>query len=121
MVIPVLYWMLECTTCGSRLVVHDSFLRFVGTSDPDPPTGGGYGGPPLPERYTCTKGCSRPMKVIGSIFNPDDEEMWLHKPHVPVKMTKAQSDEWRQLIQAAGVSGGGTSKVAPRRAWWRLW
>jgi hypothetical protein len=47
------------------------------------------------------------MKVIGSIFSPDDEEMRLHDPHVRVKMTKAQSDEWRQLIQAAGLAGSG--------------
>jgi hypothetical protein len=46
------------------------------------------------------------MKAIGSIFSPDDEEMWLHDPHVPVKMTRAQSDEWQQLIQAAGLAEG---------------
>ena len=34
MAIPVLYWMLECAECGSRLVAHDSYLKFVGTSDP---------------------------------------------------------------------------------------
>ena len=45
MAIPVLYWMLECTECGSRLVVHDSYLEFVGTSDPEPKPGAGYGGP----------------------------------------------------------------------------
>jgi hypothetical protein len=46
------------------------------------------------------------MKAIGSIVSPNDEEMWLHDPHVPVKMTKAQSDEWRKLIQAAGLAEG---------------
>jgi len=106
MALPILYWMLECTACGSRLVVYDKYLKFVGSSYPKgapPPPDGGYGGPPLPERYKCTKGCSRPLKVIGSIFRPNDEEMYLHDPHVRVKMTKAQSDEWRQLIQAAGT------------------
>jgi hypothetical protein len=78
-------------------------LEFVGTSDPNPPDGAGYGGPPLPERYPCAKGCSRPMKAIGSIFDADDEEMRLHEPYVSFKMTKAQSDEWRQLIEAAGL------------------
>jgi hypothetical protein len=102
--IPVLYWMLECTPCGTRRVVYDSYLRFVGTSDPYPGEGEGYVGPPLPQRYTCTKGCSGPMKAIGSVFSPDDETMWLHEPHVPIKMTKAQADELRQLIQAAGLS-----------------
>ena len=121
MAIPVLYWMLECTACGSRRVVHDSYLQFVGTSDPDPQPGEGYEGPPLPERYTCTKGCSRPMKAVGSIFDPDDEEMWLHEPHVKVRMTKAQSNEWRRLIQAAGLGGGGTSNAWSRKAWWRIW
>jgi len=117
--LPLMYWILECMACGSRLVVHDWYLKFVGTSVPNAPARAGYGapplvdpdagfaGPPLPERYKCTKGCSRPMKVIGSIFSPDDEEMRLHDPHVRVKMTKAQSDEWRQLIQAAGLAGSG--------------
>lgn len=138
--------MLECTACGSRCVVHDSYLEFVGTSDPNPPDGAGYGGPPLseqeqheddgdevefggfgdlgnpgagyggpplPERYTCAKGCSRPMKAIGSIFDADDEEMWLHEPHVSVKMTKAQSDEWRQLIQAAGLTAPPREALPP--------
>lgn len=121
MAIPVLYWMLECTACGSRLVVHDSYLELVGTSDPNPPDGAGYGGPPLPERCRCTEGCSRPMKAIGSIFSPDDATMWLNEPHLPVKMTKQQSDEWQQLIQAAGLSGCASSTIAPRRAWWRIW
>ena len=105
MAIPILYWMLECTSCGSRLVVHDCYLIFLGTSDSDHPMNfnNRYGGPPLPERYKCTKGCSQPMKAIGSIFRPNDKEMWLHDPHVCVKMTKAQSKEWRQLIRAAAL------------------
>ena len=120
MAIPILYWMLECTACGHRLVVHDSYLEFVGTSDPNPMPGAGYGETPLPERYTCTKGCSRPMKAIGSIFSPDDKEMWLFKPHVPVKMTPARSAEWRLLIRAdedpglLGFLAGIFSKWVPR-------
>jgi len=105
MAIPALYWMLECTACGSRFVVYDTYLKFVDTSKPIPVSGEGYEGPPLPERYECAKGCSRSLKAIGSIFRPDDEEMWLHTPHVPVKMTKAQSQEWRQLIEVAASAG----------------
>jgi hypothetical protein len=41
------------------------------------------------------------MKTIASISHPDDKEMWLHKPHVPVTMTKTQADEWRRLIRWA--------------------
>jgi hypothetical protein len=120
--IPVLYWMLECTACGSRFVVHDSYLKFVGTRDPNPPEeGAGYGGPPLPERHTCTKGCSRPLKAVGSIFSPEDETMWLHEPHLPVEMTKAQSDEWRRLIQAAGLADAAISRMPLPRPWWRIW
>jgi len=107
MAIPVLYWMLECTACGTRFVVHDSYRKFVGYSTPDPQPGDGYGGPPLPERYTCAKGCSRPLRPIGAIRGTDDEEMWLHDPHVPVKMTRARTKEWQQLIQAAGLAEAG--------------
>jgi len=101
MAIPILYWMLECMACGSRFVVHDCYLRFVGTSGPYPSPDSGYEGPPLPERYKCTKGCSGPTKAIGSIFRPNDKAMWLNDPHVCVNVTKAQSTEWRQLIRAA--------------------
>ena len=112
MAIPLLYWLLECPRCGVRRVVRDRYLRFVGTSDPHPAPGAGYGGPPLPERYTCTKGCAGPMKAIGSIVAPDDDEMWLHEPHVPAKMTRAQSAEWRQLIHAAGPGAHGRPRTA---------
>jgi hypothetical protein len=61
------------------------------------------------------------MKAIGSIFDPDDDEMWLHEPHVPVKMTKTQSDEWRQLIHATGLAAEETAQMAPRKPWWRIW
>jgi hypothetical protein len=105
MAIPVLYWMLECTGCGSRLVVRDSYLKLVGTSDPHPSDDAGYGGPPLPERYRCTKGCFRPMKAVGSIDSPDGRTMWLHDPHVPIEMTKTQSEECLRLIQEAGYAG----------------
>ena len=122
MAIPVLYWMLECTACGSRLVVHDSYFEFVGISDSEPlEYDGGYGDTPLPERYKCTKGCSWPIKTIGSIWSPYDVEMRLHDPYVRVKMTKAQSDEWRQLIQVAGLAEVQDDLKARRRAWWRIW
>ena len=59
------------------------------------------------------------MKAVGSIFEPDDRTMWLHDPHVPVEMTKAQSEEWSQLIQEAGLAGSYTP--AGRKPWWRFW
>jgi hypothetical protein len=66
--IPILFWMLECTECGTRRVVHDCYLVFIGTpNDPRTLEGVGYGGPPLAERYSCTKGCTAAMRAIGSI------------------------------------------------------
>jgi hypothetical protein len=120
MAIPVLYWMLECTECKLRRVVRDSYLQFVGTDDPNPRRGAGYGGPALPERTSCANGCSGPMKAIASIFNPDDVEMWLHEPHVPVAMTKAQLHEWRQLIEAAGLPRERIFPKGVRKPWWRI-
>ncbi len=102
--IPVLYWMLECTGCGTRRVVRDCYLVFVGTpNDPDPAEGAGYSGPPLPERYRCTKGCPAPMRAVGSIFEPRDRTMWLHEPHRPIEMDQHQVDEWLRLIREAGL------------------
>jgi hypothetical protein len=104
MALPFLYWMLECKHCGTRRVVHDTYLQFVGTSHPFPEPGEGYGGPPLEERYGCTKGCSQQMQVIGAIFGPGDTKMWLHKPHIPVDMDPSQIEEWRRLIREAGFA-----------------
>ena len=101
--IPVLYWMLECTECHTRFVVHDCYLVFVGAKGPFSMPGEGYEGPPLPERYTCAKGCARPLKVIGCIHDPDEEEMWIEKPYGRVQMTEVQAQEWRDLIRAAGL------------------
>jgi hypothetical protein len=103
MAIPTLYWMLECTGCGNRFVVYDSYLKFVGISDADAHPGAGYEGPPLPERHRCPGGCASPLKTIASIFHPADREMWLHKPHVPVEMTKVQAEEWKRLLREAGL------------------
>ena len=103
MAIPILYWMLECKGCGDRRVVHDSYLEFLGTSEPNPPPGAGYGGPPIAERYDCPNGCTDGLRVIGSIFSPEDTEMWLHEPHEPVEMDQEQIDQWRQLIREAGL------------------
>jgi hypothetical protein len=100
--IPVLFWMIECTGCGTRRVVKDRYLRFVGTGKPNPAPGEGYAGPPLPERYGCANGCSRPMKAIGWRSLPDSDEMWQHEPYMKIRMTRAEADEWRQLIRAAG-------------------
>jgi hypothetical protein len=103
--IPVLHWMLECTECGTRLAVYDTYLKFLGTSEPNPMPGAGYGGPPLPERYKCANGCRWPMRAVGSIFDLQDDTMWLHEPHVPIKMSKVQLEEWRRLIREPGFTG----------------
>ena len=103
MAIPILYWMLECTGCGKRRVVHDCYLVYVGSSDPHPAPGDGYSGPPLPERYHCTKGCSSPMRAVGSIWKPGERTMWLDEPHKPIEMEQYQIDEWHQLIREAGL------------------
>jgi hypothetical protein len=102
--IPILYWMLECTECGTQRVVHDCYLVFVGIpNDPLPAEGAGYSGPPLEERYSCTKGCTAAMRTIGSIFEPQDRTMWLHVPHKLIAMDQRQIDEWLQLIREAGL------------------
>ena len=105
MAIPVLYWMLECTGCKSRRVVHDSYLRLVGGPDGHK-FGSGYEGTPLPERYRCTEGCSQPLEAVASIFRPDDREMRLHDTHEEVEMTAEQSAEWLHLIEKAGLPWG---------------
>lgn len=99
MAIPVLYWMIECTKCGARRVVHDSWLLPV----PDPEgrriTGGGHGGPALPERHGCVNACSAPMRAIGSLREPTDTRMWLHDPHLLIDLDDRQIEEWRELIR----------------------
>src|SRR5687768_7128867 len=112
MAIPRLYWMLRCTGCGSRLVVRDTYLKPVHTSAPAP-FRGGYEGPPLPERYKCSWGCSEPLKAVASIFDPDDETMWLYDPHVQVVVTEAQAQDWRRLIQHVGVAEERPANVVP--------
>src|SRR5688572_13349060 len=119
MAIPRLYWMLECTACGGRLVVFDSYLKFVGTPNPIPHEGEGYEGPPLPERHKCPKGCLNSLNAVGSISHPSERTMWLAKPHVPVEMTNEQLDEWRRLIDEAGLFISGRS--TPARTWWKIW
>ena len=101
--IPRNFWMLECTECRTRFVVLDTYLAFVGAKGPFPIPGEGYGGPPLPERYTCAKGCARPMRVIGWIHDPDDGVMYSDEPYVRIHMTEAQAAEWRELIRTAGL------------------
>ena len=96
--------------------MHDCYLRFVGTSEPNPPPGAGYEGPPLGERYSCPAGCTGPLTPIASLFTPDDKEMWLFDPHVPVWMTAAQAREWRTLIREAGHASD-----PPGKAWWWIW
>ena len=115
MAIPILFWMLECTGCGARLVVHDSYLKFIGTGSQSLLPGAGYGGPPLPDRHTCSKGCAEPMMAIGSIGGLGDPTMRLHDPYVLIEMTKAQSDEWRRLVQEADYLGDHEVKFTSAR------
>jgi hypothetical protein len=87
-----------------RRVVHDCYLVFVGTpNDQELEEGDGYNGPPLPQRYNCTNGCTAPMRAIGSIFDPKDRTMWLHEPHKPIEMSQHHINEWLRLIQEAGL------------------
>lgn len=103
MAIPILYWMIECKGCGRRRVVHDSYLEFTGTSEPASAPGDGYSGRPLNERYGCCGRCTEGMRAVGSIFSPDDTQMWRHDPHEPVDMNQEQIDEWSRLIREAGL------------------
>jgi hypothetical protein len=41
------------------------------------------------------------MRAVGSIFEPQDRRMWLHKPHRPIEMDQFQVDEWLRLIREA--------------------
>jgi hypothetical protein len=101
--IPPLYWMIECAGCGARPIVFETFLVFVGLSirmlPSDPGTTQRHSMSAIPARRECVQ----PMKTIGSIGYVDDEKMWLYEPHVPVTMTKPQADEWRHLIEVAGL------------------
>jgi len=120
MAIPILYWMLECTTCRTRRVVHDCYLEFVGTDMDEPAEGAGYGGLPLPERYTFLRGCAGPTRPIGSLFSPHDTEMWLHEPHVPQLLDRQQRDEWLSLMREAGLVKRREAGLVKRR-WWQVW
>jgi hypothetical protein len=120
MAIPQLYWMLECTGCATRFVVHDSYLRWVGTSNPNAPEGAGYEGPPLPERHRCPKYCATPLKAIASLSSPYEPTMWLFQPHIPIEMTEDQSEEWRRLIRDAGLAES-RDHIATSKPWWRIW
>jgi hypothetical protein len=110
MVIPVLYWMLECSTCGARRIVHDSYLGFADTGESDsdsadswPAPGAGYGGLPLPERYGCRSGCAGAMRAIGSVSSADDETVWLENPHRAAPMDEKLREEWVRLIREADL------------------
>lgn len=103
MAIPKLYWMLECNACGSRRVVYDQWLDFVGNCDADPRPGDGFGGTPLPDRYHCANGCTRGMRALGSIHEPGDRTMWLSEPHIPIELDQTEVDDWSRLIREADL------------------
>jgi hypothetical protein len=122
---PAYYRMFECSGCGARHVVRDSF-EYIGTSDPDPPPGSGW--LRVIEPKMCEKRCSQPMIEIGYIYNLDRGEMTLplgtqSTDHTGrrVKLTKVQADEWRRLIEAAGLGSGFGSRSMYPKSWWRFW
>jgi hypothetical protein len=91
-------------------VVRDTYLEWVGTAEDRPAPGSGYGDTPLERRHPCANGCSSPPpSVIGSVFSPDDEEMWTHRPHQALKMDHRQREEWARLIR----------RMSTR--WWQFW
>jgi hypothetical protein len=98
MAMPYRYFMLECSRCGSRRVVHDCYLERVNDSRARSRRGAGYGGRPLPERYGCLEGCTETPRVLGSVRSPDADVMWLHRPHEPRPMDAQQREEWVRLI-----------------------
>lgn len=98
MAIPTLYWMLECSGCHCRFVVYDSYLVFLGTDRPDPQPGDGYGGPPLPMRYSCVRGCADTLHAVGSIHQLDDTQMRLNIPSMSMEMPEHLEKEWRYLL-----------------------
>jgi hypothetical protein len=118
MAIPILFWMLECQVCGSRRVVHDTFLERVpyeekdmwtlptGETIPDPDSG--YGGRPLPERYACLKGCAGPMRALGSLPSLGAVTMWTYEPHAPRQLSAAERREWCSLLREAGLASSST-------------
>lgn len=121
---PAYYRMFECTGCGARHVVLDSF-EYIGTSDPDPPPGSGWLRVTKPK--ICEKRCSQPMVEIGYIYNLDEMTLPLNSQSPDhavrsVKLTKAQADEWRRLIEAAGLGPGffGSRGMYPK-PWWQFW
>jgi hypothetical protein len=72
------------------------------------------------------------MQVLGSIFDPDNQTMRLHDPHVAIEMAKTQFGEWQRLIQETGYDGNPDIKFLPpsvarhrspagRKPWWKLW
>lgn len=101
MALPVLYWMLECPRCGSRRVVRDTYLEWLGGAGPP---GSGYGGRPLPSRYRCPEGCDGEPRVIGSIFSVADDEMMIEGARRK-GMNERQREEWKKLIRKAGLDG----------------
>ena len=97
-----MYWMLECTGCGARRVVYDSYL-VSGAGEGPNDTQGNYGGPPLEERYRCLKACNQGMRAIGSIHEPGDQTMRQYKPYVSTNLDQSQIEEWSRLIREAGL------------------
>ena len=58
------------------------------------------------------------MQVLGSIFDPNDKEMWLQEPHKPINMSVLKRREWRQLIKEAGIDTGRSRPSARKDVSW---
>ncbi len=105
---PVKYWMLVCQTCQTPRVVLDTELEYVGSSEPNPPPGSGYGGRFISERYSCTHCGGISMKTHGSMW---DVNAQVYEPGLDsidevsrsIQLSSIQRAQWHALIIAAGL------------------
>jgi hypothetical protein len=115
-VLPVLYWMLECSHCGGRRVVRDMY-RLPTRGSVTSLAGGGFDGPALEERYHCLKGCAARVMIVASVLGPWHTTMWIQEPYEPLTMTLPRRAEWLWFIAKARMSGtlGGVRRAPKRR------
>jgi len=124
MALPPLYWLLECTVCKARRVVHDTHLEFTGEGvghDGCLEPGEGYGDRTIAQRYGCLAGCAPDPRVIGSIWSLPDGEMTEYVSRETRELTADELGEWERLAREAGLDGPNFRRrplhirAAPRR------